>query len=219
MKGNNQSSNATYFRQLDVRLGRWMSPDVITQPWQSPYCSMDNNPVALVDPSGNNAKNNGFRKSKYKFTKGGVRQKAPSNVYSAPAAGSAINSAIAAVTAGVPPPDGWRLFGFRLPEFYREYDINPITDEVKPGKLKFRWSHTYYEIWIVPPPDVNYGDINLFGWFPTIEFEWEKRVEVWENIIKNEYLYQKKPGEEKGPTWERHFEPNKYRIKIRFRSK
>jgi len=37
---------------LDVRLGRWFSPDPITHPWQSPYCSMDNNPVALVDPLG-----------------------------------------------------------------------------------------------------------------------------------------------------------------------
>ncbi len=39
----------TFFRTLDSRLGRWSTPDVVSQPWQSPYCSMDNNPVALVD--------------------------------------------------------------------------------------------------------------------------------------------------------------------------
>ncbi len=42
----------TFFRTLDSRLGRWFTPDVVSQPWQSPYCSMDNNPVALVDPWG-----------------------------------------------------------------------------------------------------------------------------------------------------------------------
>jgi RHS repeat-associated protein len=42
----------TFFRTLDSRLGRWHTPDVVSQPWQSPYCSMDNNPVALVDPWG-----------------------------------------------------------------------------------------------------------------------------------------------------------------------
>ena len=42
----------TFFRTLDSRLGRWSTPDVVSQPWQSPYCSMDNNPVALVDPWG-----------------------------------------------------------------------------------------------------------------------------------------------------------------------
>ncbi len=45
----------TFFRTLDSRLGRWSTPDVVSQPWQSPYCSMDNNPVALVDPWGASA--------------------------------------------------------------------------------------------------------------------------------------------------------------------
>jgi len=38
--------------QLDARLGRWMSTDPIFQPHQSPYNSMDGNPVNLNDPSG-----------------------------------------------------------------------------------------------------------------------------------------------------------------------
>jgi len=42
----------TEFRMLDARLGRWFSPDPITHPWQSPYCSMDNNPIALTDVMG-----------------------------------------------------------------------------------------------------------------------------------------------------------------------
>ena len=43
------SSYTTQFRQLDPRLGRWMAPDPVFQPWQSPYTSMDNNPVNMVD--------------------------------------------------------------------------------------------------------------------------------------------------------------------------
>ena len=42
----------TYFRALDPRIGRWLTPDPKVFPWQSPYVSMDGNPVALVDPWG-----------------------------------------------------------------------------------------------------------------------------------------------------------------------
>lgn len=38
----------TYFRGYDPRLGRWISPDPVFQPWQSPYAAMDNNPVSLL---------------------------------------------------------------------------------------------------------------------------------------------------------------------------
>jgi len=46
------SSYTTQFRQLDPRLGRWMAPDPVFQPWQSPYTSMDNDPVNLNDGMG-----------------------------------------------------------------------------------------------------------------------------------------------------------------------
>jgi len=38
----------------DPRLGRWLSVDPLASnfPWQSPYTSMDNNPIYLVDPTG-----------------------------------------------------------------------------------------------------------------------------------------------------------------------
>jgi RHS repeat-associated protein len=39
----------TEFRALDVRLGRWFIPDPITHPSQSPYCAMNNNPIAIND--------------------------------------------------------------------------------------------------------------------------------------------------------------------------
>ena len=42
----------TFFRSLDPRLGRWLNPDPKKFPWQSPYCSMDCNPVALTDGLG-----------------------------------------------------------------------------------------------------------------------------------------------------------------------
>jgi hypothetical protein len=50
-EGNNIT---TEFRQLDTRLLRWWSidPKVALMPWQSPYLSMDGNPVMLNDPKG-----------------------------------------------------------------------------------------------------------------------------------------------------------------------
>lgn len=38
----------------DPRLGRWLSVDPLAAkyPWQSPYVSLDNNPIKLVDPTG-----------------------------------------------------------------------------------------------------------------------------------------------------------------------
>ena len=48
------NSYTTEFRQLDVRLGKWLSVDPLASqfPWQSPCTSMDNNPISLVDPKG-----------------------------------------------------------------------------------------------------------------------------------------------------------------------
>lgn len=50
-KGN---SYATFFRQHDPRLGRWLSPDpkADLMPWESPYAAMNNNPVRFNDPMG-----------------------------------------------------------------------------------------------------------------------------------------------------------------------
>lgn len=47
------NSYTTEFRQLDPRLGRWLSLDPVVQPWQSPYCSMDNSPIHFNDVLGN----------------------------------------------------------------------------------------------------------------------------------------------------------------------
>ena len=46
------NSYTTEFRQLDPRLGRWFSVDPVFQPWQSPYTSMDNDPICLNDVLG-----------------------------------------------------------------------------------------------------------------------------------------------------------------------
>jgi RHS repeat-associated protein len=50
-KGN---SYTTEFRQLDPRLGRWMTIDPLIArfPWQSSYTTFDNNPILLIDPAG-----------------------------------------------------------------------------------------------------------------------------------------------------------------------
>jgi RHS repeat-associated protein len=44
----------THFRALDTRIGRWLSvdPKASKNTWQSPYSSMDNNPVRNIDPFG-----------------------------------------------------------------------------------------------------------------------------------------------------------------------
>ncbi|GAA0877032.1 hypothetical protein GCM10009118_34420 [Wandonia haliotis] len=63
VKGNG-NSYTTFFRQLDPRLGRWKSPDPVFQPHQSPYNSMDNNPVWFNDPLGDKIKFKGTAKQK-----------------------------------------------------------------------------------------------------------------------------------------------------------
>jgi RHS repeat-associated protein len=49
------NSYTTEFRQLDPRLGRWLSTDPVVHPGMSPYNSFDNNPIRFVDPFGSNA--------------------------------------------------------------------------------------------------------------------------------------------------------------------
>lgn len=65
VKGNG-NSYTTYFRQLDTRLGRWMSLDPVRQPWQSPYCSMDNNPIFFNDILGDKVGYGGTKKEQRK---------------------------------------------------------------------------------------------------------------------------------------------------------
>ena len=52
-KGNG-NSYTTEFRQLDPRLGRWLSVDPLFAKfsWQSPYVSLDNNSILLLDKLG-----------------------------------------------------------------------------------------------------------------------------------------------------------------------
>jgi RHS repeat-associated protein len=48
------NSYTTHFRQLDPRVGRWLSidPKASSLSWQTPFCSMDNNPIVFNDPKG-----------------------------------------------------------------------------------------------------------------------------------------------------------------------
>jgi len=58
------NSYTTQFRQLDPRVGRWLTIDPVTQPWQSPYTSMDNNPIWFNDPLGDKFKIGNNKQSK-----------------------------------------------------------------------------------------------------------------------------------------------------------
>ncbi len=53
VKGNG-NSYTTEFRQYDPRLGRWLSidPMAASQPYNTPYNSMGNNPISRIDPNG-----------------------------------------------------------------------------------------------------------------------------------------------------------------------
>jgi RHS repeat-associated protein len=42
----------TEFRLYDPRLGQWLTPDPVFQPWESPYSAMAGNPILFGDPQG-----------------------------------------------------------------------------------------------------------------------------------------------------------------------
>ena len=58
------NSYTTFFRQLDPRLGRWLSIDPKMNAWESPYVSMANNPLLYNDPLGDKIKYSGTRQDK-----------------------------------------------------------------------------------------------------------------------------------------------------------
>ena len=63
------NSYTTFYRQLDTKLGRWLSldPKKSKFPWQSPYPSMNNIPTTFNDPQGDDII--GTRKQKRAFRK------------------------------------------------------------------------------------------------------------------------------------------------------
>lgn len=62
------NSYTTLYRQNDPRLGRWLSidPRAAQMPWQSPYNSMDNNPILYNDPLGDWVKGAGILNNVFK---------------------------------------------------------------------------------------------------------------------------------------------------------
>lgn len=64
----------THFREYDTRLMRTWSIDPVEQAWQSPYASMDNNPIWFNDPLGNVAGKTGKEKQAKKDERGFRRE-------------------------------------------------------------------------------------------------------------------------------------------------
>lgn len=64
VKGSKGTSYTTMYRQLDPRIGRWLTIDPVTHAHQSPYSSMDNNPILKNDPLGLFGKNRAERIAK-----------------------------------------------------------------------------------------------------------------------------------------------------------
>ena len=86
VKGNG-NSYTTEFRQLDPRLGKWLSVDPLSFkfPWQSTYTAFDNNPISLVDRLGSETE--GGPGDGYTKNKDGSRSKTNANgtkTYDAP---------------------------------------------------------------------------------------------------------------------------------------
>lgn len=85
-KGTWGNQNTTFFRQYDVRLGRWMSLDPVTHPFQSPYNAMDGNPIFWADASGADGDGPGDKqkpkesKLKVKTGKGTVKSNDGANI-------------------------------------------------------------------------------------------------------------------------------------------
>ena len=48
-------------RMLDPQIGRWVTPDPLASKFSkmSPYVSMDNNPLSIIDPMGKSGKSRG----------------------------------------------------------------------------------------------------------------------------------------------------------------
>ena len=69
--GQNGTSYTTHFRQLDTRIGRWLSRDPLANkfPWQSPYVSMDNNPIKNNDKNGDKVPVTGKKEAQNKLLK------------------------------------------------------------------------------------------------------------------------------------------------------
>jgi RHS repeat-associated protein len=57
VKSGHGNSYTTHFRQLDPRVGRWLSYDPKATAWESPYVSMGNNPIIHNDILGDSIRN------------------------------------------------------------------------------------------------------------------------------------------------------------------
>ena len=61
------NSYTTHYRQNDPRLGRWLSTDPKHHYSQTPYCSMDNNPISFNDILGDDVTYDSFKERKHVF--------------------------------------------------------------------------------------------------------------------------------------------------------
>ena len=72
VKSGDGNSYTTEFRQLDSRVGRWLSIDPKGSAWENPYASMGNNPIMYNDPLGDTVELSGASGYKNGSTKGSL---------------------------------------------------------------------------------------------------------------------------------------------------
>lgn len=165
VKGNG-NSYTTEFRMLDVRIGRWWSIDPVVHHFQSPYCTFDNNPILIADPSGANGED------------------PPRGQMKAPHSYSVENNAY-----HVQSPDGKNLAfdaGQTFSFYFGTEDGFAYGYTLNNGE-RYLWSQTHgkYEAWGDVRGSYNSGQTDLH--WPLFGVPWNSSESTWP--LNERYLY------------------------------
>ena len=210
------NSYTTHFRQYDPRLGRWLSMDPITHPWQSAYCSMDNNPINGTDPNGaafwhSKARRQAIAKKK-EFKEGGATNVTVNSVidnegYKRWYAEGGITTNAGGVISS-------RTFRTKNKDNTSPIGYSSVTDK---SKISFSqsagiliWNDNGGSGFTFTGPSVNISEVDLFKKDGNAPFEtWESKYLIFKDGVKGTLIAGKMEslrGDVKGGiTYETHF--------------